>query len=107
MSAFDAQINVVHNEVGPLPDPQAPENLVAVEVRLVTATMFPTPDGMVPIPLGQLKFGLTKAAAQQLVESLNETIEVLVDPKPRSNIQIATDLNAAKEAADRAQQLRG
>lgn len=106
MSAFDTQLNIVHREVVPLQDPQDPEKATAAEIRLVNAAILPTPDGAIPIVLGQYRFGIAKGALQEFIGELQEVLDGLEDPKPRSNIAIATDLNAAKEAAERAQQLR-
>lgn len=108
MSAFETRVNVVTVQVqGLATDPSEPESITAVEVALVNAMMIPGPEGAVPFPIGQYKFGLNAEMAKALISDLQAVVEDLVPPKPRSNITIATDLDEAKKAADRAQQLRG
>lgn len=107
MSAFDTRLNVVAVQAqGLATDSEAPESFTAVEIALVNAMMIPGPEGAVPFPIGQYKFGISAETATNLVAELQAVLESLVPPKPRSNITIATDLEEAKKAADHAQKLR-
>lgn len=105
MSAFDTQINVIQTEVGPVADPQEPENFAGAEIRLNNAIVIPTEQGLAPIPIGSYRFVLTKGALEQFIAQLEGINEILVAPKKRPNIQIASSLAEVEGEAARAQQL--
>lgn len=110
---FNADLNVMDMTLG-VPTPEALEAGDAepnVEVGLVTGIALPiaNPETGAPVmvPGAILKFKLGKEDAIKLFEQGLKAAQELPDPKPKTNIMTATNLDAVTRAAEDMRRVTG
>lgn len=99
---FDTTLQVVGiNLVTPDPEDGPSDELQMVAV---VALMFPTPQGVMPVPAGNVRIPIDREFGLQLAHRLKEECEKL---KPVSDIVTATSLSGVDGLAKMSDRLKG
>lgn len=107
MSAFDVTLNVQNLGIQPIDSGDG--KAYDAHVVLGLAQQMPVGDGsqVFAIPLGTVRFPLSRENVEQLIVQLQAACDTMEDrPKP-SNLQIARDLTGVDAVKDSLDGLRG
>lgn len=72
-----------------------------LEFVIVTGTLLPVPQGMLPLPIGVYRVPFpTKASAEEFYEQLGKALEEVPEDKKDSGLVIANNVNQVNQMAE-------